>query len=330
MKYVAVLLVLLVGALAYVRFEQPTDWNNYLNICTTALKAPDGASSGSSATTNASNAANASDAAVNDASSPPPAPAPAPSPSPSVPAPATTDEIISPDSTNYINPDHVRPVQQPGEAPAPTNAPATNAPSTNAPATNAADTTGPKVFIPPDPLPARPNWTWTVSGKDYANVVITKVEADFVSITYDLGSGRIDISLLPPDIQKLLNYNPDLAAQAAIERGKEEVASDASLNLAMQQAAINKQSEQAPANAGSTPPTPTKQGLSPVQKASIQDQITSLQADIFFMQGEEAKVYQGGNRQIVKADGNVTTQGAYTAKITEEQAQVTQLEQQLR
>jgi hypothetical protein len=132
MKYVAVLLVLLVGALAYVRFEQPTDWNNYLNSIVTALKAPDGASSGSAAATNASTAANASDA-ESDASSSTPVPAPAPS----VPAPVTTDEIISPDSTNYINPDHVRPVQQPGEAPAPTNVPATNAPSTNAPATNA-------------------------------------------------------------------------------------------------------------------------------------------------------------------------------------------------
>jgi hypothetical protein len=128
MKYVVLLLVLLGGALAYVRFEQPTDWNNYLNMMVTALKAPDGASSGSSAATNAS----AAD--VSDTSSSTPAPAS----SPSVPAPGTTPEIISPDSTNYINPDHIRPVEQPGEAPAPTNVPATNEPSTNAPATNAA------------------------------------------------------------------------------------------------------------------------------------------------------------------------------------------------
>jgi peptidoglycan hydrolase CwlO-like protein len=73
-------------------------------------------------------------------------------------------------------------------------------------------------YTPPDPLPQRPNWNWSVNGIDYHNVVITKVEADCVHITYDGGLGSVNIADLDPDIQKMLNYNPQAAA--AVSRQK--------------------------------------------------------------------------------------------------------------
>jgi len=108
---------------------------------------------------------------------------------------------ITPDSTNYLNSGHVTEVPQPTHAPSP-------------PATN-------KVFVPPSPLPSQSAWTWTTSdGKTYHNVIIEKVDADRVSIFYDQGSAVIDISQLSPDIQRLLNYDPDLAAEAISARQK--------------------------------------------------------------------------------------------------------------
>jgi len=52
------------------------------------------------------------------------------------------------------------------------------------------------------------------------DVIIEKVDADRVSIFYDQGSAVIDISQLSPDIQRLLNYDPDLAAEAISARQK--------------------------------------------------------------------------------------------------------------
>jgi hypothetical protein len=71
-------------------------------------------------------------------------------------------------------------------------------------------------WAPPDVMPAQPNWTWTTSdGKSYQNVVVTKVEPDTVTISHSLGVAHIPINLLPPDIQKKLNYDPQAALQVA-------------------------------------------------------------------------------------------------------------------
>jgi hypothetical protein len=80
-----------------------------------------------------------------------------------------------------------------------------------------------KKWTPPNPLPAQANWTWTtLSGKTYDNVVITSVSPDSVSITYAEGAATLPLVLLPPDLQKQLNYDPDAAAAAKAESDREQ------------------------------------------------------------------------------------------------------------
>jgi nucleoredoxin len=63
-------------------------------------------------------------------------------------------------------------------------------------------------------MPAQPNWTWTTSdGKSYQNVVVTQIGADTATITHSLGVAHVSIALLPPDIQKQLDYDPRAASQ---------------------------------------------------------------------------------------------------------------------
>jgi len=118
------------------------------------------------------------------------------------------------------------------------------------PAHAVVESTGPLVFIPPNPLPAQPNWTWmTTDGKVYKNVVIKMVEADCVTVIDEDGGGRIEIALLPPDIQKLLNYNPALAKRFNDQRIKDDElarAAEAAKKQAMaQQAAVAAQAQAA-------------------------------------------------------------------------------------
>ena len=77
---------------------------------------------------------------------------------------------------------------------------------------------------PPGVTPAQPNWTWTTSeGTTYHNVVVTKIGPDTVSITHTMGVAHdIPIATLPPDIQKLLNYDPAAASAARREAAREE------------------------------------------------------------------------------------------------------------
>jgi len=117
-------------------------------------------------------------------------------PSPATPAPDHSDapEIIGPDSTAHLNPAHIRDVDQPGF---PANPPG---------------------FVAPDPLPAHPHWAWDIGNREFTNVVVTHVDADLVTITSDSGPAQIDIALLPLEIRRELNYDPALAAQAAVHR----------------------------------------------------------------------------------------------------------------
>lgn len=82
-------------------------------------------------------------------------------------------------------------------------------------------------FVPPYPLPAQPNWTWSIQGKDYNNVVVTRAEADRVHISYTGGVGTLNTSDLTPEIQKQLNFDPEFAAKAAKERADDQAKIDA-------------------------------------------------------------------------------------------------------
>lgn len=70
-----------------------------------------------------------------------------------------------------------------------------------------------KPWAPPDVMPAKPNWTWnSLDGKTYQNVVVINIEPDTVTISHSLGVAHIPIIMLPPDIQKQLNYDPHAAS----------------------------------------------------------------------------------------------------------------------
>jgi hypothetical protein len=131
-----------------------------------------------------------------------PGQAPAPSPSRS-----DQPEIIGPDSTAHLNPAHIHDVQQPGSAWAPPSTDASQAFNPNPPA-----------FAAPNPLPAHPHWTWDVGNREFTNVVVTRVDADLVTIAADSGVAQIDIALLPVEIRRELNYDSALANQAAAAR----------------------------------------------------------------------------------------------------------------
>jgi thiol-disulfide isomerase/thioredoxin len=73
-------------------------------------------------------------------------------------------------------------------------------------------------WTPPDVIPSEPNWTWTTPDKIYKNVIITKIEADRVTITHAGGEAVVAIWTLPFDIQKRLNYNAAAAAAASAKR----------------------------------------------------------------------------------------------------------------
>jgi nucleoredoxin len=82
----------------------------------------------------------------------------------------------------------------------------------------------PKAWSPPDITPGQPNWTWTtLDGTTYQNVVVTQIGPETVSITHAMGVAHdIPIVNLPPDIQKMLSYDPAAAAVARKERLREE------------------------------------------------------------------------------------------------------------
>jgi len=68
----------------------------------------------------------------------------------------------------------------------------------------------------PDGSPARPGITNVFALAIYPmqiqNVVVTKIEPETVSITHSIGVAHVPINLLPPDIQKQLNYGPHAAS----------------------------------------------------------------------------------------------------------------------
>jgi thiol-disulfide isomerase/thioredoxin len=146
-----------------------------------------------------------------------PAPVPASASAAPNPPPPPSKPLAAPDVNGQTASAPTAPSSSPTTLPVPAaspEAPATAAtPPTSAPAANPLPDAV-KLWAPPDVMPAQPNWTWTTSdGKTYQNVVVTKIEAETVSVTHSMGVAHIPINLLPPDIQKQLNYDPHAAAQ---------------------------------------------------------------------------------------------------------------------
>ena len=296
MKSFVIVVVAIVSALICLRFEQPHLWNNFL----AALKAPEGTSADSTAS------------ATKD-SLPSSASAAAPQPKPA----------FGPD---YINPEHVRPVVQPGEVSITTAAPDTNAPSTNAPvvpsvpATNSAPVSNANAPGTPAGITgltptSLPSVITTLSGKTYTGCVLFRVNPDSISFTDSTGGTKVLFSDLDPRFGVTFGYDPVAAKkyeddeanwQAAIDarRAAEaaRVARDLALSLAQTNATASQQSSSGE--------------LSAADRASFRTRIEVLNADIEFMKRSTANEGPGGR-------------GAYADRISADDREIATLQRQL-
>jgi hypothetical protein len=72
---------------------------------------------------------------------------------------------------------------------------------------------------------------WTVNGKTYHNVTVSKVDPDKVHIMYDGGIGSVNLADLPPDLQKKFNYDPSAAKAAASAEAQRQAEVDRQLAI---------------------------------------------------------------------------------------------------
>ncbi len=59
---------------------------------------------------------------------------------------------------------------------------------------------------------------WTVNGKVYHNVTVSKVEPDQVSIMYDGGTDTLSLTDLTPELKERFHYDPKAAEAATMQR----------------------------------------------------------------------------------------------------------------
>jgi cell division protein FtsB len=174
-----------------------------------------------------------------------------------------------------------------------------------------------KTFSPPNPLPQQKNWIWSAAdGKTYKNVVILKVEADCVTILDDEGGARVYIVTLPPDIQQLLNYDPESARIAGEARVKDEIE-----NQQLMAAELVQKQKQIAAEAGTDNKVETSLSAGEVQE--IQTQISTLQSDIRQKAAEIAQSFANdGYRRI-------SSHSAYRDAIDQDAQQINALRSKL-
>jgi hypothetical protein len=70
---------------------------------------------------------------------------------------------------------------------------------------------------------------WTVKGKTYHNVTVTKADPDKIHIMYDGGIGSVDLADLPPDLQRRFKYDPQAAKAAEKAEAAKQAESDKEL-----------------------------------------------------------------------------------------------------
>jgi len=206
-------------------------------------------------------------------------------------------------------------------ATAPTNSASstpTNTSSTNAPSTNIVDNS-PKEWVAPDPIPAQQNWTWTVLYKEYHNVVVTQVESDKVHIRFDGGIGSLNMADLPPELQKMFNYDPQAAALAAKQNAEAQAKIDAE---EAPKIASEIQREKAQADAD----TQNREANNSVESLSLQIQSLQTQASNIQYQIKQDSI-QGYDSRRRTTYGNSGTY--WSDKIESERAELGNIESKL-
>jgi hypothetical protein len=83
---------------------------------------------------------------------------------------------------------------------------------------------------------------WAVDGKTYPHVHLLQIEPDRVHISYDGGSGFINIADLPPDIRQRFNYDP-VTAKAAVDARAEANAEQVQREQAFQKEQAEQQKQ---------------------------------------------------------------------------------------
>ncbi len=84
---------------------------------------------------------------------------------------------------------------------------------------------------------------WNLGAHIFHNVVVAKVEADRVYITYAGGAGTLELADLPPDFQKHFNYDPVKARAALDSRAQLQAESDKAAREAAQRAEAQQEQE---------------------------------------------------------------------------------------
>lgn len=68
----------------------------------------------------------------------------------------------------------------------------------------------------PSPTPQIPS-ALSVGSHDYTGCIYKRHDVAFLYFTHDAGAGRVEIAKLPPDIQKLLDFNPQKASEEKVQ-----------------------------------------------------------------------------------------------------------------
>jgi hypothetical protein len=212
--------------------------------------------------------------------------------------PVQVAEIISPDSTNYTS-EHVKEVAQPtSTTPSP----------------------------PERPVPTSiPSTITTIEGTIYTGCTLSQVTPDGISFLHSTGAATVKFSDLDPAFAATFNYDATTAKKYEQEQALRQSMSDSQRAVAEAHEPDSISSVLTASVPGLTP-QPLLSTLSAGQRAGIQAQIAGLQNDISFMQQQENKVVD--NRLIT--DGNHVSSGGYFDKIAADNAQIKQLQQELK
>ena len=86
------------------------------------------------------------------------------------------------------------------------------------------------------------DWT-TTDGVVYRDVKVVKLEDDCVTILYSEGGARVQLSKLPPDVQKKVGFDPAAAKVAADKRAADDKANAVALQKEMNAAAAKQKAD---------------------------------------------------------------------------------------